>query len=44
MTDAAELKTTGLTPDKVRLSVGSESLDGILYDLDQALERSVKLE
>ncbi len=32
-----EQKTTGVTPDYVRLSVGLESIDDILYDLDQAL-------
>ena len=32
-----EQKTTGVTPDYVRLSVGLESVDDILYDLDQAL-------
>ena len=38
MTDTAEQKTTGVTPDVVvRLSVGLESIDDILYDLDQAL-------
>ena len=37
MTDTAEQKTTGVTPDHVRLSVGLESIDDILYDLDQAL-------
>src|SRR3712207_2751964 len=30
-------KTTGFTPDYVRLSVGLESIDDILQDLDQAL-------
>jgi O-acetylhomoserine/O-acetylserine sulfhydrylase-like pyridoxal-dependent enzyme len=29
--------STGVTPDYVRLSVGLESIDDILYDLDQAL-------
>jgi O-acetylhomoserine (thiol)-lyase len=37
MTGTAEQKTTGETPDNVRLSVGLESIDDILYDLDQAL-------
>ncbi len=37
MTDTAEQKTTGVTPDYVRLSVGLEAIDDILYDLDQAL-------
>jgi O-acetylhomoserine (thiol)-lyase len=32
-----EQKSTGVTPDYVRLSVGLESVDDILYDLDQAL-------
>jgi O-acetylhomoserine (thiol)-lyase len=32
-----EQKSTGITPDYVRLSVGLESIDDILYDLDQAL-------
>jgi O-acetylhomoserine (thiol)-lyase len=32
-----EQKTTGVTPDYVRLSVGLESIDDILYDLDQGL-------
>jgi O-acetylhomoserine (thiol)-lyase len=29
-----------VTPDMVRLSVGIETLDDILWDIDQALERS----
>ncbi len=32
-----EQKSTGVTDDYVRLSVGLESIDDILYDLDQAL-------
>jgi len=32
-----EQKSTGVTPDYVRLSVGLESIDDILYDLDRAL-------
>jgi O-acetylhomoserine (thiol)-lyase len=32
-----EQKATGVTEDYVRLSVGLESIDDILYDLDQAL-------
>ncbi|MDP8925319.1 MAG: homocysteine synthase [Actinomycetota bacterium] len=35
-----EQKATGVTPDYVRLSVGLESIDDILYDLDQALNGS----
>ncbi len=34
---AEEQKTTGTTDDYIRLSVGLESVDDILYDLDQAL-------
>ena len=34
---AEEQQTTGVTDDYVRLSVGLESIDDILYDLDQAL-------
>ncbi len=34
---AEEKKTTGTTDDYIRLSVGLESVDDILYDLDQAL-------
>ncbi len=33
-----ELDAAGVTPDMVRLSIGLEDLDDILYDLDQALE------
>ncbi|CAN5311825.1 O-acetylhomoserine aminocarboxypropyltransferase/cysteine synthase [soil metagenome] len=32
-----EQKSTGVTDDYIRLSVGLESIDDILYDLDQAL-------
>lgn len=38
--DAATQAAAGVTPDMVRLSVGLESLDDILWDIDQALERS----
>ncbi len=34
---ADEQKSTGVTDDYIRLSVGLESIDDILYDLDQAL-------
>jgi O-acetylhomoserine (thiol)-lyase len=30
----------GVTPDMVRISVGLETLDDILWDLDQALSQS----
>ena len=32
----------GITPDMVRISVGLETLDDILWDLDQALAASQK--
>jgi len=35
-----QLVTAGVTPDMVRISVGLETLDDILWDLDQALEQS----
>jgi O-acetylhomoserine (thiol)-lyase len=36
----ADQRASGVTPDMVRLSVGLESIDDILWDIDQALERS----
>ena len=36
----AELATTGVTPDMIRLSVGIEHIDDILADLEQALAAS----
>jgi len=36
----AEQRAAGVTPDMVRLSVGLESIDDLLWDLDQALEAS----
>ncbi|MSQ49544.1 MAG: O-acetylhomoserine aminocarboxypropyltransferase/cysteine synthase [Betaproteobacteria bacterium] len=41
MSDEEQLKA-GVTPDMVRLSVGLESLDDILWDIDQALEASAR--
>ena len=35
-----ELKSAGVTPDMVRLSVGIEDIDDITWDLDQALAAS----
>lgn len=35
-----ELLSTGTTPGMVRLSVGTEGIDDIIYDLDQALKAS----
>jgi O-acetylhomoserine (thiol)-lyase len=37
---AAEQETAGVLSDMVRLSVGLEDLDDILWDLDQALTAS----
>jgi O-acetylhomoserine (thiol)-lyase len=37
-----EQEAAGVTPDMVRLSIGLEDLDDILWDLDQALEKSQK--
>jgi O-acetylhomoserine (thiol)-lyase len=36
----ADQQASGVTPDMVRLSVGLETLEDILWDIDQALERS----
>lgn len=36
-----ELLTAGVTPDFVRLSVGIEEIDDILWDLDQALAAAI---
>ncbi|TFH46953.1 MAG: O-acetylhomoserine aminocarboxypropyltransferase/cysteine synthase, partial [Lysobacterales bacterium] len=33
--------TAGVTPDMIRISVGLESIDDILWDIDQALSQSV---
>jgi O-acetylhomoserine (thiol)-lyase len=38
--DEAAQSASGVTPDMVRLSVGLETLDDILWDIDQALGRS----
>ena len=38
--DEAEQRAAGVTPEMIRLSVGLESLDDILWDLDQALARA----
>ena len=37
---AEEQRTAGVAPDMIRLSVGLESLEDILWDIDQALEKS----
>ncbi len=38
--DEAEQRAAGVSPEMIRLSVGLESLDDILWDLDQALSRA----
>jgi O-acetylhomoserine (thiol)-lyase len=38
----AEQEVAGVTPDMVRISVGIEDIDDILWDLDQALASSQK--
>lgn len=38
--EGEELLSTGVTPGMVRLSVGTEHIDDILYDLDQAIRAS----
>jgi O-acetylhomoserine (thiol)-lyase len=39
MSDADQIKA-GVTPDMIRMSVGIESIDDILWDIDQALEEA----
>jgi O-acetylhomoserine (thiol)-lyase len=41
MSDQDQLKA-GITPDMIRMSVGIESLDDILWDIDQALSLAAK--
>jgi O-acetylhomoserine (thiol)-lyase len=38
----AQLAAAGVTPDLIRLSVGLEDVDDVLWDLDQALAEAVK--
>jgi O-acetylhomoserine (thiol)-lyase len=38
-----EQRAAGVQPEMIRLSVGLESLSDILWDLDQALEKSRSL-
>jgi O-acetylhomoserine (thiol)-lyase len=39
---AEELASAGVTPDFIRLSVGLEDIEDLLWDLDQALEGAVQ--
>lgn len=36
-----EQRAAGVTPEMIRLSIGLETLDDIVWDIDQALEKSV---
>jgi len=38
--EGEELLSTGVTPGMVRLSVGTENIEDILYDLEQAIKAS----
>lgn len=38
--DAAQQRAAGVLPDMVRISVGLEHIDDILWDIDQALDRA----
>lgn len=38
----AELKSAGVSPEMVRLSIGIEHIDDIIADIDQALTASAK--
>src|SRR2546423_8433815 len=40
--DEADLAQTGVTPAMIRISVGIETLDDILWDIDQALTEAAK--
>jgi len=40
--DADQLVAAGVTPELVRISVGLESLDDILWDVDQALSAAAR--
>jgi O-acetylhomoserine/O-acetylserine sulfhydrylase-like pyridoxal-dependent enzyme len=35
-----QLKSAGVTPDFIRLSIGLEDIEDILWDLDQALAKA----
>ena len=42
MDEADQLKA-GVTPDMIRISVGIETLDDILWDIDQALAEAARV-
>ncbi len=37
-----DLEAAGVTPDQIRLSIGIEDVDDLIYDLDQALKKAVE--
>ncbi|WP_010243102.1 homocysteine synthase [Acetivibrio cellulolyticus] len=37
----SDQKAAGVTPDMIRLSIGIEDVDDLIYDLDQALKKSI---
>jgi O-acetylhomoserine (thiol)-lyase len=41
--DEADQRKAGVTPDMIRVSVGIETLDDILWDIDQALSASANV-
>lgn len=41
--DEESQRAAGISPDMIRLSIGLETIDDLLYDLDQALHTSQKL-
>ncbi|GAE88629.1 O-acetylhomoserine sulfhydrylase [Acetivibrio straminisolvens JCM 21531] len=36
-----EQKACGVTPDQIRLSIGIEDVDDLIYDIEQALKKTV---
>jgi len=38
----AEQKEAGVTPEQIRLSIGIEDVEDLIYDIDQALAKAVK--
>jgi O-acetylhomoserine (thiol)-lyase len=40
--DEAQQLAAGVPPDMVRISVGLENLDDILWDIDQALDKACR--
>lgn len=38
-----ELADAGVTPDQIRLSIGIEDVEDLIFDLDQALEKAARI-